>query len=297
MAWALALALLFLLLLPARALASPADTDDPLLNPHRELDPHLDLREPHLLSGARAPLWFAISASLRRTDGETKVGAMLLIGLPLERLRAPDLHGGYVAERPPDPPAPRAPEPSPPSPPKVPAPLRIPVAVTPKDARAAVDAALRRARLLDPEKRFDALASRARGAAALPELRLRVLRSVDQGQTLSPTEYDPARITATGGTSFWMEARATWHLDRLVFADEEVALERMRHDRAAARAKLSAQVLNLLFAWQRALALANNPAASPEENLDARLRTLETEAEIDVLCDGWLSRWRAEQSP
>ena len=43
-------------------------------------------------------------------------------------------------------------------------------------------------------------------------------------------------------------------------------------------------------------ALADNPAASPEENLTARLKALETAAELDVLTDGWLERWRAEHA-
>lgn len=192
----------------------------------------------------------------------------------------------------PPPPAPKLP-PAPAS--ALPPPLRIPVVVTSQAARAAVDAALRRAHLADPDARLDAMASRARAAAALPELRLRALRSVDQGQTLSPTEYDPVRTTATGGSSVWMEARATWRLDRLVFADEEVALERMRHERAEAQARVVTRVLKLLFEWQRALAMADNPAGSPEEQLASRLKALEAEAELDLMTDRWFSRWRARQ--
>jgi hypothetical protein len=281
---------------PARALAGPADHDDPLLHPRLELDPRLDLREPgrRLPSPLRAPVWFAIDASVRRPDGgPTAVGGMLFVGLPLERLAA----------RPPrfaDPPAP-APEAKPPAPAKLPppaapqAPLRIPVVVTPEAARGAVEAALRKARLADPDAQLDAMALRARQAAALPELRLRALRSVDQGQTLAPTEYDPTRLTATTGSSLWMEARATWRLDRLLFAEEEVALERVRHHRVEARARLTSRVLKLLFAWQRALAQADNPAASPEENLTARLHALEAEAEVDLLTGGWFERWKAKQ--
>jgi hypothetical protein len=52
-------------------------------------------------------------------------------------------------------------------------------------------------------------------------------------------------------------------------------------------------VLKLLFEWQRAVALADNPAASPEENLTARLKALEAEAEIDLLTGGWFVKWKA----
>lgn len=281
---------------PARALAGPADHDDPLLHPRIELDPRLDLRESghRVPSPLRAPLWFAIDASMRRPDGgPTVIGGMLLVGLPLER----------IAARPPriaDPP-PQAPEAKPPPPAKAPAPeakqapLRIPVVVTSEAARGAVEAALRKARLVDPDAQIDGMALRARQSAALPELRLRALRTVDQGQNLMPTEYDPTRLTATTGTSLWMEARATWRLDRLLFAEEEVAVERARHLRTEARARLTSRVLKLLFAWQRALAQADNPSASPEENLTARLHALEAEAEVDLLTDGWFGRWRARR--
>lgn len=256
--------------------------------------------------------------------------AMLLVGVPIDRLppfapRLP-LHSRAIGDHPTAPrdaggaqPAPRPAAPSlkPPSraakldlplltPAKLPAPpaapaapasvpqRRIPVAVTPSAARAAVRAALKHARLEDADARVDALAARARVSAALPELRLRVSRTVDEGQSLSPTEYDPTRVTATGGTSLWLEARATWKLDRLVFADEEVALERVRHDRATARAKVVTEVLHQLFAWQRALTIAEDPAASPEEHLAATLKVLEAEADLDLATDGWFSRWREQ---
>ena len=299
--------------IPARALAGPADAEEPLLHPRleidplMEIDPRLDLEEPRsprLTSPLRAPMWFTIGATLRRRPaGDTSLGAMLMLGLPLERLATHDRRVNLVAEgpseaedsAPPDAQPADAPVPAQPLAPRSarPRPLRIPVTVTPRAARAAVDAALRRAHLVDPEARLDAMASRARASAALPELRLRALRLVDQGEALAPTVYDPMRTTMKAGASFWMEARGTWRLDRLLFADEEVALERMRQDRADARTRLTSRVLKLLFDWQRALAGADNPAASPEEKLSARLRTIEAEAEIDLLTDGWFSRWRS----
>jgi hypothetical protein len=170
------------------------------------------------------------------------------------------------------------------------------VVVTPDVARTAVDAALRRAHLLDPGARMDALALRARQSAALPELRLRVLRTVDAGNSLSPTLYDPYRTTAVDDVKYWLEARATWRLDRLLFAEEEVALERMRHERAEAQAQLTTKVLKLLFAWQRALAMAEDPMLPPEEILSARLAAIEAEAELDLLTDGWFAKWAAARA-
>lgn len=313
--------------IPARALAGPVEIDDAPVHPRHEIDPRLeldpsvDLEDPpraRLPSPLHAPMWLALSATLRRRQaGDTALGGMLVLGLPLDRLVGRDRRVNVVAEGPPEadegtpPDAARAEAPAPDTPsPRgsssvVPAPrasplpgarpraLRVPVTVTSTAARAAVDAALHHARLADPELRLDALASRARSSAALPELRLRVLRLVSQGEALAPTAYDPTRTTMKDGASFWLEARGTWRLDRLLFADEEVALERMRHDRADARSRLTSRVLKLLFDWQRALAGADNPAASPEEKLAARLRAIEAEAEVDLLTDGWFSRWRA----
>jgi hypothetical protein len=168
----------------------------------------------------------------------------------------------------------------------------VAVAITPAVARAAVRAALRSARLAAPDAAMDALASRARASSLLPELRLRALRRADDGQALAPTEYDPTRTTATTGTSVWLEARATWRLDRLVFADDEVAIERLRSERAAAQARLVERVLDLLFGWQRAVAAEADPKRTPEERIEAALRRIESEAALDVCTDGWFSRWQ-----
>ncbi len=325
-----------LVALPAPAHARPdASLVDPLadlnpaygFDPRAELDPRIEPPEPpQARSGAaarpgsplRAPVSLAIGASYqqRLLTGEPVLGAMLFLALPLERLAAREVHaaiaeGGSPA---PEPAAPgEAREPSgrhkldlapPPPPPKLPVPvtdksdrpLRVPIVVTPEVARSAVDAALRRAHLVDPLARLDALASRARGSAGLPELRLRVLRTVDDGQTLSPVSYDPNRIVAVDAVRFWLEARATWRLDRLLFAEEEIKLERMRHERTEAQTRLTNRVLRLLFEWQRSLATADNPLLPPEENLAARLKALEAEAELDLLTDGWFARWRAPAS-
>src|SRR5206468_2423172 len=153
--------------------------------------------------------------------------------------------------------------------------LPVPIRVTPDAARGAVRAALRRAHLEAPGARIDDLASRARTSALLPELRLRAMRKVDETQNQAPTEYDPERTTASGGSGLWLEARATWRLDRLVFADDEVALERLRSERIEQQAKVARRVLELLYGWQRALALEADPLASPEEHLAATLEVLE----------------------
>jgi hypothetical protein len=288
--------------LPARG-EPPSEVED--IAPAR-LDRSDDRPGDPLQEGVgRAPLWLAIEGTMARDhEARPSFGAMLLLGIPLDRAARSTAKGAVTAPPAPaelkpaarsakiDSPAPAA------DPPKstateAPPPLRIPIRVTPIVARRAVDAALRKAHLVNPDAPIDAIASRARAAALLPELRLRASHTADEGQSLSPTSYDPQRITATGGTSIWLEARATWKLDRLVFADEEVALERARAQRAEQRERLTERVLTLLFAWQRALALEDDGRASPEEHLAASLRVIEAEAELDLVTGGWFTTWRA----
>ena len=280
----------------------PAEADDtPLARLDRGDDAAIEpLRE----GDRRAPLWVAIDGTFSRDHAaRPSFGAMLMLGIPLDRGARAAMTGATAPASADLKPAARSSTkldgPAPPVDPQKSTatepttPLRIPIRVTPVVARNAVDAALRKAKLVDPDAHVDAIASRARSAAVLPELRLRASRTADEGQSLAPTSYDPQRTTTTGGTRVWLEARATWRLDRLVFADEEVTLERARAQRAEQRQKVVERVLTLLFAWQRALALEDDGHASPEEHLAASLRVLETEAELDLATGGWFTTWRA----
>jgi hypothetical protein len=289
--------LLFALLLslPRAARAAPVDLAD--LDPDQRDD--AALHERWTDGASSGSLWLSLQAQLvRRADGRSELGALVLLGVPLERLSRPRLPRlPMLAEGPSPLPAGTRPPLPPPAGAPVPAPplidtTALPLPVTPEMARAAVAAALVEARLSDPEVSLDRLASRARNAALLPELRLRVMRQLDQTQSLSPTEYDPDRVTSSGGTSLWLEARATWRLDRLVFADEEIALERMRRERAEAQTRLVRRVLDLLFAWQKALVARDDPDRDPEARLRAVLAAVEAEAALDVATGGWFSRWR-----
>ncbi|MFO0762595.1 MAG: hypothetical protein U0359_39510 [Byssovorax sp.] len=308
---------------PARGEAPPIELDDgPRLVPLDLLD---DPEGPRPFAHAgSAPLWLALDTRAGQDErGERAWSALLVLNLPLDRIAAVRPLRAAIAEGPgapgprdpgraaPPPPPPELKPPARPARPEAPAPpaapskvappagaerpppLAIPIPVSAAAAATLVEAALRRAGLLDPGARADLLAARAHRSALLPELRLRVSRTVDEGQTLSPTEYDPTRRTATGGTSLWVEARATFRLDRLLFADDELGFERMREQRAEQQQRLRARVLERLFAWQRASALAADPSAAPEENLTARLHAAEAEVELDVLTGGAFSRWRA----
>ncbi|MFO0586033.1 MAG: hypothetical protein U0441_00770 [Polyangiaceae bacterium] len=165
-----------------------------------------------------------------------------------------------------------------------------PRALTPELARGAVRVACTAARLDEAEARLDSLASRAKTSALLPELRLRATRAIDESEALSPTEYDPTRRTASGSATTWLEARATFRLDRLVFADDELAVERQRMARAAERSRIVERVLDLLDTWQRARAAAEDPQADPSARARADLAVAASEASLDVMTDGWFSK-------
>lgn len=337
----LAVMLLLVVSLAApRARATPPDDDPPSLAPLAERSD----ADPHALwtDGPSGSLWVSIAATLAlRSQGERDAGAMLVIGVPFDRVARPSGSSTRSAaladpssrsassEARPDPrpqepgapvpsPAGAAPASKPPAPASKPpallafpsgardasarvhdaepsAPGPIVILITPQVARAAVNAATRHAGLETADQRLDALASRARTSALLPELRVRATRLVDEAQSLAPTEYDASRTTATGGESLWLEARATWSLDRLVFADEEIAIERMRNERAEARARVTSRTLELLFGWQRAVAQRDDPARSPEDQLDAALKAAEHEAALDVITAGWFTKWQRAQ--
>jgi hypothetical protein len=155
--------------------------------------------------------------------------------------------------------------------------------------RATLRAALRAAGFRAGERRLDSLSDRARASAALPELRLRGARGIDYSRKLSPTTTDPYKYSEEGAADLLLEARLAWKLDRLLFADEEIAIERLRGDRAAARQKLVARVLEALFRWERARLARADPELSPAERDLAELRINEAELWLDVLTGGAFS--------
>ena len=164
------------------------------------------------------------------------------------------------------------------------------LSIPPRDLRKLVKAAWKAAGLSPEEARLADLASRARTSAALPELRLKVVRTLDQSLRLTPTDADPYRVQTGDGAGMLYEARATWRLDRLVFADDEVAIERLRVERNEQRLKLTLHVIESVAAWQKAHARATDPTASPDERAEATVKEIVAAAALDALTDGAWSR-------
>ncbi|HKO53202.1 MAG TPA: hypothetical protein VJV79_36080 [Polyangiaceae bacterium] len=157
-------------------------------------------------------------------------------------------------------------------------------------ARGAVRHALLSAGHPNARSRLFGLAARARSSAVLPELGVRTLRSSGQLLRLTPTVDDPNRYTQAGTSELTIEARLTWHLDRLLFADEEVALERLQIERDAAERRLVDYVLERLSLWQRGRVRAVDPNTEPEQRETAELDAIAAAVELDVLTDGWFSQ-------
>jgi hypothetical protein len=165
------------------------------------------------------------------------------------------------------------------------------------DLVAAIDAALRAAGADARAERLDELSRRARHASALPELRLRAARSVNESASTVPTSYDPTRQTFSDGATLWLEARATWRLDRAIFASEELRLARLDAERQRDRERLEARLEDLLYGWQSAVAERLDPSASFRECRSAFVRELHLASQLDRSTRGWFSRWRAGRPP
>jgi hypothetical protein len=161
----------------------------------------------------------------------------------------------------------------------------------PRLARTCVAAAWRNAGLGADDAALDAIASRARWSALLPEARLRAVRFEDE-RLSADTGTDTARWRDSAGANVGFEARVTWRLDRVLYADDEPALELMKLERHDARSRVASRALEALFHWQRAwIDLRSMGAAQrgTREEIDAALRVLEAEAALDVLTGGWFS--------
>ncbi len=178
-----------------------------------------------------------------------------------------------------------------------PATSELTLPVTKQAARSIVLAAWRASGIEVDDERIDGMLTRAHTSALLPDVHLRAARRIDD-EVYGPTPADvtysyayPDRVATT------FEARLTWKLERLVYSNQEPALERLRLERSDTRARIAARVLNVLADWQHAwVDLHTTPPDAPA-SLDAVMRQSDAEASLDVMTAGYFSRWRARTSP
>ncbi len=243
--------------------------------------PSASLAPPHTTgSGGSAFVavsFFAMQGSVR------EMGGMLTVGFPFDRL-LPGGGGAPAVSRA------LAQGPATPDGPVVIVPAAPPL--TPRVARRAVHAAWRAAGIGCDDSALDAMVKRARLSALLPEARLRAMQS--SGDRLYEySSADSYHTTDGTGTTVWLEARLTFRLDRLLFTEQELQTQRIRLDRAQLRARIAAKVVAEIAKWARARV---DEAASPldsDARTEALLRAMGAEVTLDVLTDGWFSRWRA----
>lgn len=227
---------------------------------------------------------------------EREIGGFVVVGLPLERLVQG--HRGLGLERT----STKGASPSvatvTPGGPVDPGDASI--GLNSRVARTAVAAAWRAAGLSVDDSHLDGIVSRARWSAILPETRLRAVRFDDE-RLYTDASADATKLRDSAGANLGLEARLTWRLDRLLYADDEPAFERMRLERHDARSRIAGRVLEALFHWQRAsleLRWAQSAAREAREpmrtrdEVEATLRVMEAEATLDVLTSGWFTTTR-----
>jgi hypothetical protein len=255
----------------------------------------------------RAGSWFTIAGFSRAFAAHRELAVMATLGLALDRVAAGPVHA--ISQRatatpspsqppPPSsagaPPAPAPPSGTPPSRAGPEARLVLDAAL----ARGAVAAAWRSAGLGVDDAKIDAIVGRARLSAILPETRIRVMRMIDDGtHTDAYPATDLPRYYDYAGANLWLEARLTWRLDRLLYADDEPTLERVRLERIDARTRVASKILELVFQWQRATLDERDAPPGTREELEAHVRLLESEIALDVLTGGWFSKARARALP
>jgi hypothetical protein len=133
------------------------------------------------------------------------------------------------------------------------------------------------------------MATRARLAGLLPEARVRVLRSEKASDILDYSDDLPTQRGTSAGGMVW-EGRLAFRLDKLMYSEEEVTIERLRNERRESKQKLAHKVLELVFHVERCDLEAGRVPPGSDQALDVAQRQLEAEMELDMLTGGWFSK-------
>jgi len=145
--------------------------------------------------------------------------------------------------------------------------------------------------MVEPE-RGQSYVSRARRAAWLPELRLRIDRRFGRSESLdipstSTSVTSPLGVDTVDDVRY--EARVTWDLGRLVFSNDELAAQAQTMRMTELRRDIEVTVSRLYFERRR-LRLDRLPSGPGERTLRRDLRIREIEAELDALSGGGFSQ-------
>lgn len=136
-------------------------------------------------------------------------------------------------------------------------------------------------------------ARRARWAAALPHLSLRARRSTGTDRDLSRQSGGSQRLDSSLGVDVWLEARATWDLDRLVFDERELRAAEVGRRRRELGDAVARRVTTLYYRRRRLqVTLLYEPPESAAARARLRIEIDELAARLDALTGGWFGRRR-----
>jgi hypothetical protein len=135
--------------------------------------------------------------------------------------------------------------------------------------------------------RLDRLVRQERSAGLLPELRLRGAYGIDQSLTQESTGNFSGEATSRGGLDSVVEARLTFHLERLLAPQGTSTLERLRQDALEREAELVELGLELLTAVGESEALGRLEELSEEQRVKQLSRATAARMRLHVLTDGW----------
>jgi hypothetical protein len=253
-------------------------------------------REPSEASAKQGAASVSVGVVAARRDVRSELGAFVGLALPLERWAAPRavplaVTDAFVLSTDADDEGPPASDASDPAASADRGAVTAALApeLLARLARDAVAAAENARHAAEHERDLDGVAARARYSAVLPEVRLRAARSRDDSLKQQPTLDDPYRYSTVGGDGLWLEAQATFHLNRLLFADEEVAVERLRIARERVGEERAVRVARSVVRWHRALSRERSVEDAAERGR-AALERIDAEVELDVLTDGWFGQ-------
>jgi hypothetical protein len=238
------------------------------------------------LVGPRAASWWAsllprltVRAGATFASGQREYQTAALASFPLD---APRARAILVADNdePPFPPPPR------------PTDLNIPAD---PEAHCLVVARAKAVELamVEPE-RGQSYVNRARHAAWLPEIRLRMDRRLGRSESLKEPTTSTAITSPLGVDTVddvRYEARVTWDLARLIFSGDELAAQAQTIHMAEIRRDIEVTLSRLYFERRR-LGLERPPAGPGERTpaLRRELRLREIESELDALSGGAFSQ-------
>lgn len=161
--------------------------------------------------------------------------------------------------------------------------LEVPVELL----RAALEQAEHAAGLDASLRRLAVLGQRSRWSGLSPELRLRGATGIDQTRSTDSAGIVPGEETLRDASDSLVEVRLTFHLERLLYSGQEVALERARQQLLADRVELRAALGRELLTYRRAVSRLHDEELLDEDRADAEFDAERARLALFLLTDGW----------